>query len=58
MDDRIIGSFLIIFGLFLAGFGGTMSSALTAIYYIVGFLIAFIGIGFFLKYRKSLKLDE
>ena len=53
MDDRIIGSFLIIVGLLLAGLGGTMSSALLAIFYIVGFLTAFAGLGFFLKYRKQ-----
>jgi hypothetical protein len=58
MDDRMIGSILIIFGLLLAGLGGTMSTALLAIFYIVGFLMAFVGIGFFLKYRKNLNLDE
>ena len=52
MDDRIIGSALIIVGLLIAGLGGTMSSALLAIFYIVGFLTAFAGLGFFLKYRK------
>jgi hypothetical protein len=52
MDDRIIGSVLIIVGLLIAGLGGTMSSALLAIFYIVGFLTAFAGLGFFLKYRK------
>lgn len=54
----MIGSILIIFGLLLAGLGGTMSTALLAVFYIVGFLMAFVGIGFFLKYRKNLNLNE
>ena len=58
MDDRIIGSLLIIFGLLLAGLGGTMSTALLAVFYIAGFLLAFISLGFFLKYRKTKDLDE
>ena len=53
MDDRFIGSMLIIFGLLLAGLGGTMSNVLLAVFYIVGFLMAFVGLGFLLKYRKS-----
>ena len=57
MDDRLTGSLLIIFGLFIAGIGGTMSSIFLAVFYIVGFLMAFVGLGFFLKYRKA-KLQE
>ncbi len=53
MDDRLIGSILIIFGLVIAGLGGTMSNVLLAVFYIIGFLLAFVGLGFFLKYRKS-----
>ena len=53
MDDRLIGSILIIFGLLIAGLGGTMSNVLLAVFYIVGFLMAFVGLGFLLKYRKS-----
>ena len=59
MDDRVIGAGLIIIGLSIAGLGGTMSSILYAIFYSVGFLIAFAGLGFFLKYyRKSSKEKE
>ncbi|MHA1995353.1 MAG: hypothetical protein ACW97Z_12495 [Candidatus Hodarchaeales archaeon] len=53
MYDLLIGSVLIIIGLLIAGFGGTMSTAISAVYYIFGFLTAFAGLGFFLKYRKS-----
>ena len=53
MDDRLIGSILIILGLLIAGLGGTMSNVLLAVFYIVGFLMAFVGLGFLLKYRKS-----
>ncbi|MHA2111738.1 MAG: hypothetical protein ACXAC6_14325 [Candidatus Hodarchaeales archaeon] len=53
MDDRLIGSILIIFGLLIAGLGGTMSNVFLAVFYIVGFLMAFVGLGFLLKYRKS-----
>ncbi|MHA1542708.1 MAG: hypothetical protein ACTSQH_07005 [Candidatus Hodarchaeales archaeon] len=53
MDDRLIGSILIIFGLLIAGLGGTMSNVLLTVFYIVGFLMAFVGLGFLLKYRKS-----
>ena len=49
MDDRIIGGFLIIIGLAIAGFGGTMSTVGSAFFYIVGFLVAFAGLGFFVK---------
>lgn len=61
MDDRIIGATLIIIGLAIAGFGGTMGTVASAIFYIVGFLVAFAGLGFFVKYqRKSslAKVDE
>jgi hypothetical protein len=58
MDDRLIGSILIIFGLLIAGLGGTMSNALLTVFYIVGFLMAFVGLGFFLKYRKSTLLED
>ncbi|WP_455140255.1 hypothetical protein [Candidatus Hodarchaeum mangrovi] len=53
MDERILGGFLIIIGLFLAGFGGTAGDVISAFFYIVGFLIAFAGLGLFLKYWKS-----
>ena len=53
MDDRLIGSMLIIFGLLIAGLGGTMNNVLLTVFYIVGFLMAFVGLGFLLKYRKS-----
>ncbi len=53
MYDRLIGSILIIFGLLIAGLGGTMSNVLLTVFYIVGFLMAFVGLGFLLKYRKS-----
>ncbi|MHA1976313.1 MAG: hypothetical protein ACW98F_16600 [Candidatus Hodarchaeales archaeon] len=53
MFDLLIGSLLIIVGLLIAGLGGTMSTSIAAVYYIIGFLIAFVGLGFFLKYRKS-----
>ena len=58
MDDRVIGSILIFVGLFIAaGLGGTMSDIFSAVFYIVGFLMAFAGLGFLLKYRKA-KLQE
>jgi len=53
MDDRILGGSLIIVGLFLAGFGGTAGDVVSAFFYIIGFLIAFAGLGLFLKYWKS-----
>ncbi len=53
MDDRLIGSLLIVIGLLVAGLGGTMSTAISAFYYIFGFLTAFAGLGLLLKYRKS-----
>ena len=58
MDDRVIGSILNFLGLFIAaGLGGTMSTIFAAIFYIVGFLMAFVGLGLLLKYRKA-KLQE
>ena len=53
MDDRLIGSVLIVVGLLIAGLGGTMSNVLLAVFYILGFLVAFVGLGFLLKYRKA-----
>ena len=61
MDDRIVGAGLVIIGLTIAGLGGTMSTVESAISYIVGFLVAFAGLGFFVKYhRKSstVNVDE
>ena len=58
MDDRLIGSILIVIGLLIAGLGGTMSNVLLAVFYIVGFLMAFVGLGFLLKYRKSSLQEE
>lgn len=57
MDDRVTGAILIFFGLLIAGLGGTMSNIFLAVFYIVGFLMAFVGLGFLLKYRKA-KLQE
>ena len=58
MFDLVIGSLLIIIGLLIAGLGGTMSTAMSAVYYILGVVIAFVGLGFFLKYRKSTKTRD
>ena len=58
MDDRIIGAALIIIGLAIAGFGGTMSTVESAIFYIVGFLVAFAGLGFFVKYNRKSSLED
>lgn len=58
MDDRIIGAFLVVIGLSIAGFGGTMSTVESAIFYIVGFLVAFAGLGFFLKYQRRASLEN
>ena len=55
MDDRITGSFFVIVGLLIAGFGGSMSTIEQAIAYAVGFLIAFVGLGFFIRYRRKIK---
>ncbi|MCK4847743.1 MAG: hypothetical protein KAT16_01825 [Candidatus Heimdallarchaeota archaeon] len=57
MDDRITGSILIFFGLLIAGLGGTMRNIFLAVFYIIGFLMAFVGLGFLIKYRKA-KLQE
>jgi len=58
MDDRIIGSVLIIIGLSVAGFGGTMGDISSAFFYIIGFLIAFAGLGLFIKYWKATTRTE
>jgi hypothetical protein len=58
MDDWIIGAALIIIGLAIAGFGGTMSTIVSAIFYIVGFLVAFAGLGFFVKYKRKTSLEN
>ncbi|MFX1536547.1 MAG: hypothetical protein ACFFDI_20210 [Promethearchaeota archaeon] len=58
MDDWIIGAALIIIGLAIAGFGGTMSTIESAIFYIVGFLVAFAGLGFFVKYKRKTSLEN
>ena len=60
MDDRIIGAVLIIIGLLLVTlFGGTMSTINEVISYISGFLIAFAGLGVFVRYyRKSSVTNE
>lgn len=57
MDNRIIGAALIFIGLTIAGFGGTMSTVESAIFYIVGFLVAFAGLGFFVKYHRESSLE-
>ncbi len=57
VDNRFTGSFLIVFGLILAGYGGTMSTWEVALFYIIGFLIAFIGLGLLLKEYRSRKED-
>ena len=54
MDDRLFGGFLIIIGIFLAArFGETAGSPVAAFFYILGFLIAFAGLGLLLKYWRS-----
>ena len=58
MDDRIIGAALIIIGLAIAGLGGTMSTIEFAISYILGFLVAFAGLGFFVKYKRKTSLEN
>ena len=58
MDDRIIGAALIIVGLAIAGFGGTMSTIESAIFYVVGFLVAFAGLGFFVKYKRKTSITD
>jgi hypothetical protein len=58
MDDRIIGASLIIIGLLIAGFGGTMSTGIEAVFYIVGMLIALVGGGFFVKYYRRRTRDN
>jgi hypothetical protein len=59
MDDRLTGAILIFLGLFVAtGLGGTMSNIYAAIFYIAGFLMAFLGLGLLLKYRKAKLIKE
>ena len=53
MLDLIIGVVLIIIGLSIAGLGGTMSNITQALFYIIGFLLAFAGLGFLLKYYRK-----
>ncbi|NHJ02023.1 MAG: hypothetical protein EAX86_07740 [Candidatus Heimdallarchaeota archaeon] len=55
VDNRLIGSILIMGGLIIAGFGGTMSTWQVALFYIIGFLIAFAGLGLLLKDYRSRK---
>ncbi|MHA2226072.1 MAG: hypothetical protein ACXAC8_12755 [Candidatus Hodarchaeales archaeon] len=52
MDRRIIGAFLVAIGLFIAGFGGTMSDWRQTLSYIVGFLIALVGAAVFRTYYR------
>ncbi|MFX0050627.1 MAG: hypothetical protein ACFFAJ_04760 [Candidatus Hodarchaeota archaeon] len=59
MDERIIGSILIVVGLIIWGFGGTMSTAIQAIFYISGALLALVGGGFFaIHYRRKSERKE
>ncbi len=60
MGDRIIGAALVIIGLLLVTLlGGTMSTINEVISYISGFLIAFAGLGVFVRYyRKSSVTNE
>jgi len=53
MDDRITGSILVIVGLLIAGLGGSMSTIQEAFAYAIGFLMAFVGLGFFIRYRRK-----
>ena len=53
MDQRIIGAFLVVIGLSIAGFGGTMGDWRQAIFYIVGLLMALVGAVVFRKYYQS-----
>jgi uncharacterized membrane protein YiaA len=52
MDLRLIGIIMIIIGLFMAGFGGTMSSIYQTVFYIVGFVLALAGAGLIFRYYK------
>jgi len=56
MGDRIIGAVIIIIGLIIAGSGGTMSTAGSTIFYIVGFLVAFAGLGILVKSHRKASL--
>lgn len=53
VKDLVVGAALIIFGLLMAGFGGTMNDWTRALFYIVGFVVAFIGLGILLKYYRK-----
>ena len=57
VDNRLSGSLLIVFGLIIAGFGGTMGTLQVALFYIIGFLMAFTGLGLLLKEYRSRKED-
>ncbi|MFX0181684.1 MAG: hypothetical protein ACFE95_01280 [Candidatus Hodarchaeota archaeon] len=52
MDLRLIGIIMIAVGLFMAGFGGTMSSINQTVFYIVGFVLALTGAGLIFRYYK------
>lgn len=57
MGDRINGSILVIFGLAIAG--STIPVDLfSSVLYIGGFLIAFAGLGFFIKFYKNLRTSQ
>ncbi|MFX1517873.1 MAG: hypothetical protein ACFFC6_16350 [Promethearchaeota archaeon] len=58
MDNRIIGAILIIIGLIIAGSGGTMSTVASAIFYIVGFLVAFAGLGILVTSHRKASLTN
>ncbi len=58
MGDRLNGIILIVIGLSIAGLGGTMSDIMYAVFYIVGFLTAFTGLGFFIKYYRKTTIKE
>ncbi|MFW9777359.1 MAG: hypothetical protein ACFFE8_00815 [Candidatus Heimdallarchaeota archaeon] len=52
MKDLFVGTILIIAGLLIAGFGGTLGDWTETLFYIVGFLVAFVGLGLLLKYYR------
>lgn len=54
MDERLIGTILIVIGLITAGvFGGTMSDIFSAFMYIFGFIIAFAGLYYWLRWYRA-----
>jgi hypothetical protein len=53
LKDLIVGAALVIVGLLMAGFGGTIGDWTSALFYIIGFLIAFVGLGLLLKYYRK-----